>query len=484
MTHTAAPVDTGDLALNLVPNAGSGTFVVRTISRDAVVPADVRRCTLWWLGNRNSDVMQRGTHFHSRHRYPLLRPSRISDVSDPLSDGTTRILMQCKPPYKPEPPSYASDDHLAPHIQLVTAYRTEAVSIRPASGFDRAGTLSRNQHSRATARPFIALRNRHDRTKQTRHKRSALGKVPKQHDFPPPTRTQRRRKTVPPLLAKISSMWSRPPAKFVSFGIVAYLACVGHAFAIDCPNPPDQNTVDYNFGGGIDIDFLKRGLKVDLDVGKYVDDVYSKYPNADKLIVIQLLASMFCEILDESHLSDRGKFSYYNEFYDKIVRILNVPHADDKSRKLVFEQASRFVNPGNPSTFNLDIRVNNPSNRQISINKLLLRFFDNKTCGGAAAIRPASATYRIFEHADMPVIQTQGDNSAYPVYAYFPYPRSSDCFIVSGNLQQFVAAGDSDRFLLVANIPNVPMTSHNRVVVELHYQIGVESKQIEYTIEL
>ena len=29
MTHTAAPVDTGDLALNLVPNAGSGTFVVR-----------------------------------------------------------------------------------------------------------------------------------------------------------------------------------------------------------------------------------------------------------------------------------------------------------------------------------------------------------------------------------------------------------------------------------------------------------------------
>ena len=34
MTHTAAPVDTGDLALNLVPNAGSGTFVVITRRRE------------------------------------------------------------------------------------------------------------------------------------------------------------------------------------------------------------------------------------------------------------------------------------------------------------------------------------------------------------------------------------------------------------------------------------------------------------------
>ena len=34
MTHTAAPVDTGDLALNLVPNAGSGTFVVSTRRRE------------------------------------------------------------------------------------------------------------------------------------------------------------------------------------------------------------------------------------------------------------------------------------------------------------------------------------------------------------------------------------------------------------------------------------------------------------------
>ena len=34
MTHTAAPVDTGDLALNLVPNAGTGTFVVSTRRRE------------------------------------------------------------------------------------------------------------------------------------------------------------------------------------------------------------------------------------------------------------------------------------------------------------------------------------------------------------------------------------------------------------------------------------------------------------------
>ena len=46
MTHTAAPVDTGDLALNLVPNAGSGTFVVRTSSRDTANLSAVRKCPL------------------------------------------------------------------------------------------------------------------------------------------------------------------------------------------------------------------------------------------------------------------------------------------------------------------------------------------------------------------------------------------------------------------------------------------------------
>ena len=46
MTHTAAPVDTGDLALNLVPNAGSGTFVVSTCSLNAACPSAVRRCAL------------------------------------------------------------------------------------------------------------------------------------------------------------------------------------------------------------------------------------------------------------------------------------------------------------------------------------------------------------------------------------------------------------------------------------------------------
>ena len=281
-----------------------------------------------------------------------------------------------------------------------------------------------------------------------------------------------------------SSMRGWLLAKIIPLGFATYLLCVGQVFALGCPDSPDQHTADIGFGGTVDFGFLKKGLKIDLDVGRYVDDVYSKYPNADKLIVIQLLASMFCEIIKDSDLSDEEKLRYFFEFSNQIKQALSISQIKDEHQEIVFEQVSRFIDPKKPTAFNLDIRVNNPSTSQIAINKLTLRFFDDKFCGGASAIRPVSATYEIIEHDGKKFIKPQEDEHAYAVTAYFPYPLSSNCFIVSGNLQQFVSANDSDRFKVIADIHKLPLPSHIRVVVELHYQIGAKRMQTEYTVEL
>lgn len=150
------------------------------------------------------------------------------------------------------------------------------------------------------------------------------------------------------------------------------------------------------------------------------------------------------------------------------------------SRELVFEKASLFTVPGRLGTLNLDLRVNNPASMQIAINELKLRFYGDKECGGPASIREVSATYEIFDDG---IASPQQEGQKYPVSAWYPYP-GTDCFVVKGDLQQLVSAGESDRFQIIADIEDIPLPSHNRVVVELGYQIEREHMQAEYTVGL
>lgn len=55
---------------------------------------------------------------------------------------------------------------------------------------------------------------------------------------------------------------------------------------------------------GITVKLLKKFLgQVDLEnkVDIQVKNLYDKYPNADKLVLAQLLVSQFCTLLNASH---------------------------------------------------------------------------------------------------------------------------------------------------------------------------------------
>ena len=103
---------------------------------------------------------------------------------------------------------------------------------------------------------------------------------------------------------------------FVSFLLLIF--SYGSVSAIDCPKPSAQiaEETKTDIKGSLDIGGLLRSLKVasgevDIQLERKVQDLFSKYPNADKLAMQNTIISMICQQLNESkELSDREKLEY------------------------------------------------------------------------------------------------------------------------------------------------------------------------------
>ena len=108
--------------------------------------------------------------------------------------------------------------------------------------------------------------------------------------------------------------------------IVVFFAAPVTSHALECAKPPQQvqKTVKNDFE--LEIKALKRwigeaGLGVETDV--IVDNLYAKYPNADKLILAQMFMSLFCSLLEESKdLSSEKKFELFSESRDRVMNLM------------------------------------------------------------------------------------------------------------------------------------------------------------------
>ena len=108
------------------------TFVVSTISRNALDPSAVRRCAP--VAARRAVVGATMSHYDQqffRHRRPRLRPSRIPTVSDPLSVATV-----------PEPRLHA------------TSVKADSSLLRPATR-----TAARHQPSSTFLTSILRIRH-------------------------------------------------------------------------------------------------------------------------------------------------------------------------------------------------------------------------------------------------------------------------------------------------------------------------------------
>ena len=117
--------------------------------------------------------------------------------------------------------------------------------------------------------------------------------------------------------------------------MTALAAVVNPSFAMKCSKPPEQVARTIKNDAELSIKVLKNFLG-EAGFGSktrvVVDNLYEKYPNADKIVIAQLLLSQLCSLLDESRdLSSERKIELFSETRDQILKLATaVPDSQEK----------------------------------------------------------------------------------------------------------------------------------------------------------
>lgn len=105
----------------------------------------------------------------------------------------------------------------------------------------------------------------------------------------------------------------------------------GMAFSIDCPPMPSAITqvdhdvkMDINAAAG-SLGKIKAG-ELDIKTEIFAKNLFSKYPNADKLFSLQTLASSYCSMLNSAmDMTDSEKINRWEKFQDKVLNLQSEP---------------------------------------------------------------------------------------------------------------------------------------------------------------
>ena len=154
--------------------------------------------------------------------------------------------------------------------------------------------------------------------------------------------------------------------------ILFLLYCLTTAALADsadfCPPPPDGTPEEIKGDAKLAVGRLRGLSAAELDgtVEIIPRELFSEYPNADRLIISQLLMSQFCVQVMTSGLSDREKFEQFSKFSAVIAAMFNVEIGRDTELPS-FETFERrddagtlqlgIENVGNGEYFNLTFDV-------------------------------------------------------------------------------------------------------------------------------
>ena len=124
---------------------------------------------------------------------------------------------------------------------------------------------------------------------------------------------------------------------------------IQNAYAIECPPPPQQftNEISGNVKGELRGALQKLvGGSLEGKVDVIANNLFSQYPNADRLTLAVGIMSMYCQIINEStQWDDNRKLQAINEMNTQILRLINppdassnIPELDDKQ----YDASSRY----------------------------------------------------------------------------------------------------------------------------------------------
>ena len=100
---------------------------------------------------------------------------------------------------------------------------------------------------------------------------------------------------------------------------------VGHA--LNCPEPPQQVTHEVTNDVNIEIRALKQWIGK-FGIGNKTEvaakNLYEKYPNADRLVVAQMIISVFCSLLEDAEdIPSSDKIQLFWEAQEKLIALVN-----------------------------------------------------------------------------------------------------------------------------------------------------------------
>jgi hypothetical protein len=151
-----------------------------------------------------------------------------------------------------------------------------------------------------------------------------------------------------------------------------------------------------------------------------------------------------------------------------------------KAVHLLLQEVRQFASP-KAQSFNLDIRVNNPSDTTIDINKIRIDFWGTRR-GVLYSTREVSAKYSIKKSEDMITVGVEGEDEFYEADAWYPNP-DGDTAIVKADLWQSVGSGQSDRFQVFIQM-DLPEPNHHAATVTLEYIIGAQTGSVSKEIPI
>lgn len=111
---------------------------------------------------------------------------------------------------------------------------------------------------------------------------------------------------------------------------LSLFACgVSRAQQLPCPSMPDDITkVNHDVRSDVQVSVGSLGKLKAGEVGVRTDvvakNLFEKYPNADRIVVVQMMAATYCSMIrDSKTLKDSEKLSLWSEFSDRVFKFEN-----------------------------------------------------------------------------------------------------------------------------------------------------------------
>lgn len=132
----------------------------------------------------------------------------------------------------------------------------------------------------------------------------------------------------------------RMPFVDASAGAICFLMLsVSTALAIDCPEPPKQiaQDVEGNIRGELQ-GIIGKILSAQAggEIKTITNNLFENYPNADRLVIVNGIMSIYCQVIDESaELSDREKLEAIGRMNLEILNFINPPSIDEETKSKI-----------------------------------------------------------------------------------------------------------------------------------------------------